>query len=157
MKHKNLRHDTIKSLVSTSIIRNQDELLQALIEKGFELTQATLSRDLKQMKVAKQATEKGEYIYVINTNNNIINTPSKIENNSNATGKGFFSIDFSGNQAVIKTRPGYASSIASDIDTQEFPQILGSIAGDDTVLLIIREEISKEKIIELLSTIGIHF
>ncbi len=148
MRHKNKRHEMIIDVISSSIIRNQEELLQSLIKKGFDLTQATLSRDLKQMKVAKQVTENGEYIYVLPTNS----ITSDTNENYNNTENRFLTIDFSGNLAVIKTRPGYAGSIASDIDEQRSPQILGSIAGDDTVLLIVKEGVTNEEITTLLKS-----
>jgi len=66
---------------------------------------------------------------------------------------GFISIDFSGNLAVIRTRPGYASRLAYDIDIRNFDEILGTIAGDDTILLIVREECSRDEVVEVLSVV----
>ena len=66
---------------------------------------------------------------------------------------GFVSIKFSGNLAVIKTRPGYASSLAYDIDNRDFHEILGTIAGDDTILLVIREGIEQREVVRALSSI----
>lgn len=149
MKNKVNRLEVIRETIHNSTIRNQDELLHALTAKGFSLTQATLSRDLKQLKVAKQATEMGDYAYILPAEINQDLYLSEIKKESNA----FLSIDFSGNMAVIKTKPGYASSIASDIDSNAFPQFLGSIAGDDTVLLIVREGISKEQVLDVLAPI----
>ncbi|MBN2788008.1 MAG: hypothetical protein JXQ69_06770 [Paludibacteraceae bacterium] len=153
MKNKRIRIDAIREIIKNSTIGNQDDLLQALTEKGFSLTQATLSRDLKQMKVAKQPIEGG-YSYIL---------PPEKQRSSNNSGrkegvqslaeKAFLSLDFSGNIAVIKTKPGYAGSIASEIDAKSFTQFLGTIAGDDTILLIIREKISREMVIKTLSTI----
>ena len=152
MKNKKIRLEAIQEIIQTSTIRNHDDLLQALMAKGFEITQATLSRDLKQMKVAKQATEEGNYNYILPKDAQ--NIKDGITHETTEFGdRGFVSIDFSGNLAVIKTRPGYASSIAYDIDNKKLSQILGTIAGDDTVLLIIREGISKENVKEILSTV----
>ena len=152
MKNKKIRLEAIREIINTSTIRNQDDLLQALISKGFELTQATLSRDLKQMKVAKQPTEDGNYTYILPLDTQNIQE-IKTSESTDVVDRGFVSIDFSGNLAVIKTRPGYASSIAYDIDNKQFSQFLGSIAGDDTVLLIIREGISKDIVLEVLSSV----
>ena len=73
--------------------------------------------------------------------------------NDNLIHNGFISIEFSSNIAVIKTRPGYASSLAYDIDNKNFDEILGTIAGDDTILLVIREGYSHSSIKEALSLI----
>ena len=66
---------------------------------------------------------------------------------------GFISLQFSGNIAVIRTRPGYASSMAYDIDNNEFSEILGTIAGDDTIMLVLREGVATSKVRQLLSLI----
>lgn len=153
MKNKKIRHQIIKEIITTSSVGSQDDLLKILVAKGFSLTQATLSRDLKSMKVVKQATEKGEYRYIIPNQTGFVETPASSKTgDSTFAQKGFLSIDFSGNMAVIKTRPGYAAGIASDIDDKSSSEFLGSVAGDDTILLIIREGISRETVLEVLST-----
>ena len=138
MKKKANRLDAIKMIISSKEVGSQEELLQALAAEGFELTQATLSRDLKQLKVAKAASMNGKYVYVL---------PNDIMNN------GFISLQFSGNIAVIKTRPGYASSMAYDIDNREFGDILGTIAGDDTIMLVLREGAEPKMVRNFLSLI----
>lgn len=154
MKNKANRLNTIKMLISSSEIGNQDELLTILQNHGFELTQATLSRDLKQLKVAKAATPSGNYVYVLpndamyrRTSADLVITPNMPINN------GYRSISFSGNIAVIKTKPGYAGCIAYDIDKADIAEILGTIAGDDTILLILQENISRLYIREQLSKV----
>ncbi len=153
MKSKNSRLDAIKIIISKNEIGSQEELLQALSKEGFSLTQATLSRDLKQLKVAKAASMNGNYVYVL-PNNTMYKrmTDPKLDNDS-LIHNGFVSIEFSSNIAVIKTRPGYASSLAYDIDNKNFDEILGTIAGDDTILLVIREGYSHSSIKEALSLI----
>ena len=152
MKKKTDRLDAIKMIVSSKEISSQDELLQALKTEGFDLTQATLSRDLKQMKVAKAANTNGKYVYVLPNDimykrNNIV-TASEMLMNS-----GFVSLQFSGNIAVIRTRPGYASSMAYDIDNRECPAILGTIAGDDTIMLVLHEAASHDEVRIFLSQV----
>lgn len=152
MKKKTNRLDAIKMIVSSKEISSQDELLQALKTEGFDLTQATLSRDLKQMKVAKAANTNGKYVYVLPNDimykrNNIV-TASEMLMNS-----GFVSLQFSGNIAVIRTRPGYASSMAYDIDNRECPAILGTIAGDDTIMLVLHEAASHDEVRIFLSQV----
>lgn len=152
MKNKILRHQIIKDIISNSSVGSQEDLLHELTAKGFSLTQATLSRDLKSMKVIKQANELGEYQYILPAEFLRVEvSPQKVVDSSFAQ-KGFLSIEFSGNMAVMKTRPGYAAGIASDIDAKAYAEILGTIAGDDTILLILRELVGRETVLDVLST-----
>lgn len=151
MKVKTNRLETLKLLISSGEYGSQEEVLVALKKEGFTLTQATLSRDLKQLKVAKAASMNGKYVYVLpnETMYKRIHKPLSAAEMMMTTG--FISINFSGNIAVIKTRPGYASSIAYNIDTSEMPEILGTIAGDDTIIVVIKEGVSHEEVTESLS------
>lgn len=152
MKKKANRLDAIKMIISSKEVGSQDELLQALGEEGFELTQATLSRDLKQLKVAKAANINGRYVYVLPNDimykRNNDQSPSEMLMYS-----GFVSLQFSANIAVIRTRPGYASSMAYDIDNREYEGILGTIAGDDTIMLVLHEHTSHKEVRQFLSSI----
>ena len=139
MKSKNSRLDAIKLIISSKEIGSQDELLQELSKEGYVLTQATLSRDLKQLKVAKAASMNGNYVYVLPNNTMYKRMTEQHSVHEMMRYNGFISIEFSGNIAVIRTRPGYASSLAYDIDNREFDEILGTIAGDDTIMLVMRE------------------
>ena len=153
MKNKNSRLDSIKIIISSKEIGSQEELLNELAKEGFVLTQATLSRDLKQLKVAKAASMNGNYVYVL-PNNTMYKRSTEVHNASEMLmTNGFVSIRFSANLAVIKTRPGYASSLAYDIDMQELYQIIGTIAGDDTIILVIREGITKSEVIQALTSV----
>lgn len=147
MKKKATRLDTIKMIISCKEISSQDELLQQLKKEGLEVTQATLSRDLKQLKVAKASSMTGKYVYVLPNSTVYRRLP---ENDSPIREmmkyNGFISIHFSFNIAVIRTRPGYASSLAYDIDNQNIEEIVGTIAGDDTIMLVIKEGITHEEV-----------
>ena len=152
MSTKTERLDTIKIIISSQEISSQEELLQALAREGFELTQATLSRDLKQLQVAKAANAAGKYVYVLL--NDIMYKRSRVYDASEMlVNNGFVSLHFSGNIAVIRTRPGYASSMAYDIDNRECEAILGTIAGDDTIMLVVKEDVSHEEVRRYLSDI----
>ena len=142
----------IKMIISSKEVGSQEELLQELNREGFELTQATLSRDLKQLKVAKAASMNGKYVYVL-PNNIMYKRSTDQSAGEMLRNNGFISLQFSGNIAVIRTRPGYASSMAYDIDNNEFSEILGTIAGDDTIMLVLREGVAISKIRQLLSLI----
>ena len=143
MKNKSNRLDAIKIIISSKEIGSQEELLQELSREGFSLTQATLSRDLKQLKVAKAASMNGNYVYVLPNNTMYKRMTESHSASEMLQHNGFISIEFSGNIAVIKTRPGYASSLAYDIDNKELHEIIGTIAGDDTIMLVLREGVSK--------------
>jgi transcriptional regulator of arginine metabolism len=153
MKIKNNRLEALRLIISSQQLGSQDELLNALQKEGFKLTQATLSRDLKQLKVAKAASMSGNYVYVLpnETMYKRVSTPNSIREMMKVPG--FVSINFSGNLGIIKTRPGYASSIAWNIDNSDVPEILGTIAGDDTIFIVIKEGIKHQEIVDALSDI----
>ena len=153
MKEKNNRLEALRLIISSQQLGSQDELLNALQKEGFRLTQATLSRDLKQLKVAKAATMSGNYVYVLPNESMYkrISTPTSVREMMQIPG--FVSITFSGNMGVIKTRPGYASAIAWNIDRSELPQILGTIAGDDNIFIVIKEGVSHREVTEALSEV----
>ena len=151
MKVKNDRLEALRLIISSQQLGSQEELLQALQREGFKLTQATLSRDLKQLKVAKAATMGGNYVYVL-PNDALY---KRVSNNTSIREmmqmQGIVSINFSGNMAVIKTHTGYASALAWNIDRSNLPQILGTVAGGDTIFLVIKEGVSHQEVIEALN------
>ena len=153
MKVKNNRLEALRLIISSQQLGSQDELLTALQKEGFKLTQATLSRDLKQLKVAKAASMSGNYVSVLpnETMYKRVSTPNSIREMMKVPG--FVSINFSGNIGIIKTRPGYASSIAWNIDNSDIPEILGTIAGDDTIFIVIKEGVKHQQVINALSDV----
>jgi transcriptional regulator of arginine metabolism len=153
MKVKNNRLEALRLIISSQQLGSQDELLNALQKEGFKLTQATLSRDLKQLKVAKAASMSGNYVYVLpnETMYKRVSSPNSIREMMKVPG--FISINFSGNIGIIKTRPGYASSIAWNIDNSDLPEILGTIAGDDTIFIVIKEGIRHQEVVDALSDV----
>lgn len=153
MKIKTSRMEALKMLISSQELGSQEEVLQALAKEGYTVTQATLSRDLKQLKVAKAASTNGRYVYVLPNETMYKRVPNPRSAREMLMTSGFTSINFSGNMIVIKTRPGYASSIAYNIDNSDIPQILGTIAGDDTIFLVKKEGTREKDIIDLLAEI----
>jgi transcriptional regulator of arginine metabolism len=153
MKVKNDRLEALRMIISSQELGSQDELLEALKKEGFQLTQATLSRDLKQLKVAKAATMSGNYVYVLPNESMYkrVSTHSSVREMMQIPG--FISIHFSGNMGVIKTRPGYASAIAWNIDRSDIPEILGTIAGDDNIFIVIKEGVSHKEVTEALKDV----
>ena len=153
MKVKCSRLETLKMLISSHELSSQEEVLKALQKEGYKLTQATLSRDLKQLKVAKAASMNGKYVYVL-PNETMYKRVSKPRTlREMMMSPGFVSINFSSNMVVIKTRPGYASSIAYNIDNSDIPEILGTIAGDDTIFLVKKDGAEEDDIINALAEI----
>lgn len=151
MKTKNDRIEMLKMLISSNELGSQEEVLNALAREGFKVTQATLSRDFKQLKVAKAASMNGKYVYVL-PNETMYRRVSSLRSASEMVRlPGFLSINFSGNMGVIRTRPGYASSIAYNIDNGHIEEILGTIAGDDTIFIVIKEGATQEQVVTKLS------
>ena len=146
MKEKNERLATLKMLISSHELSSQHEVLQALRKEGYHVTQATLSRDFKQLKVAKAASMNGKYVYVLPNETMYKRIHKPISPLEMLQTPGFISINFSGNIGIIKTRPGYASSLAYNIDNADFPEILGTIAGDDTIFIVIDEKSNPEEL-----------
>ena len=146
MAQKNDRLETLRMLFSSQELCSQDDVLKALGKEGFHVTQATLSRDMKQLKVAKAAMANGKYIYVLPTETMYKRVQKPMTAREMLLTSGFMSITFSGNMGVIKTRPGYASSIAYNIDKARIDTILGTIAGDDTIFIVIDEKATAEEV-----------
>lgn len=153
MRHKNDRLDTLRMLFSSRELCSQEDVLKALRKEGFHVTQATLSRDMKQLKVAKAAMANGKYIYVLPTETMYKRVQKPMTAREMLLTSGFMSIQFSGNMGVIRTRPGYASSIAYSIDNSKLDSILGTIAGDDTIFIVLAEDVSHHEVVESLSYI----
>lgn len=151
VKQKNDRLEVLRLIISSRQMGSQEELLNALRKEGFFVTQATLSRDLKQLKVAKASTMKGTYVYVLPNDTLYHRVGAQLTVREMMQRNGVLNVRFSGNMCVIKTRPGYASSIASNIDQADVPDVLGTVAGYDSILMVIAEGVTKEQVIEELN------
>ncbi len=149
MSQKVSRQSAIKDVIKSGTISSQEEMLRELKEQGFNLTQATLSRDLKTMKIIK-VHQEGAYKYVIP---NELEVDLPISKGINFMADGFKSIEFSNNIAVIKTLPAYAGSIAAVIDSAKTKEILGTVAGDDTIFIVMRDNVDYRQLKEALINI----
>ena len=153
MKNRKRRVELIVDLIKNNCIGSQEELSKMLSDNGYNVTQATLSRDLKLLKTTKVPTDRGTYMYILPDSNTIkdkLLASGQLNMNSNYQ-SGFISLEFSGNIAVIKTRNGYASGLAYDIDMSRAPEILGTIAGTDTIFVVMREGLTHEQAREIFS------
>lgn len=156
MKIKNSRLEAIRLILSTKEVGSQEELLNELAKDGFKLTQATLSRDLHQLRVVKSVGAEGRYKYVLPRSSQYRYEGAQgdvrpVQLQSDSTG--YQSIKFSGNIAVIHTKPSYAGTLAYHIDNCDFAEIIGTIAGDDTIMIIMAEGTSRTTLLRSLRTV----
>ena len=126
------RHNKIMEIIGSCHIETQEELIDQLRAAGFDVTQATISRDIRELKLVKVMSETGEYKYIL---------PKSGENDgrhvySKALSGSIKSVDCALNDIVIKTYPGLANAVAAGIDSLHEHDILGCVAGDDTIILI---------------------
>ncbi len=145
MRERQNRLSKIKELIKIHRIDSQDMLLELLVKEGYTVTQATLSRDLKMLKVGKISDGWSGYYYAL-PDNDLISESEK--SYIQDVRRGVLSIEFSNNIGVIKTRQGHADSVALALDILSIPEILGTVAGDDTIFIILREGMTKEDLLE---------
>ena len=131
---KTKRQSKILELIKKNDIETQDELLSYLLEDGFAVTQATVSRDIREMKLTKIATSGGKQKYTVL--NDLGDDMS--EKYVRVLKDGYMSMDMAQNILVIKTVSGMASAVCASIDAMHIHEIVGSIAGDDTIMCAIR-------------------
>ncbi len=138
------RQKRILELVNAHEIETQEKLAKKLRESGFNVTQATVSRDVKELQLIKQPGSSGRSCYTQNTN---IEAPIS-ERFRKILRETILSIDAAGNMIVIKTLSGCASAAGEAIDTSNFPEIIGSLAGDNTIFMVIRSEEAVEGLLK---------
>lgn len=131
---KRNRQEAILRVISQYEVETQQELAQRLKEEGFEVTQATVSRDIRDMKLSKMPTGEGHQKYV-RFHNDEKHLSGKYVN---VLKEGFVSIDMAQNILIVKTVSGMAMAVAAAIDAMKYPEIVGSIAGDDTIMMAVR-------------------
>ena len=151
MENRQQRMRVIVQILNAQVISNQEQLTRALSQQGIEVTQATLSRDLRDLRAEKKVMDNGVMKYTIPTNpkieRRVLGMDSEIARLS------IRSVDFCGQFAVVKTKPGFANAVASDIDDRGQDYVSGTVAGDDTILVIPREGISKDMLREFLRAV----
>lgn len=143
----------VRQLVTNTVVASQEDLLSQLQERGFSVTQATLSRDIKELKIAKVPDATGGYRYQLPALHVQPAATQPTIDGENLLRTGVHSIEFSGQLAVVKTRPGYASMVADLIDSRRTPEIMGTLAGDDTVLLVLRQSAAQHDVLRSLGAI----
>ncbi len=147
MKERQSRLKAIKNLIKNSTIESQDDLQSLLLKEGYDVTQATLSRDLKLLKVAKVPDGQNGYMYAL---------PGEGENAESEAIyvqdflRGYVSIDFSGNIVVIKTFSGHANTVCNALDNLNMEEVLGTVAGDNCMFACIKEGVSGDEFMKKL-------
>ncbi|MGG1618598.1 transcriptional regulator AhrC/ArgR [Paenibacillus sp. NRS-1782] len=143
---KGQRHIKIREIISQREIETQDDLVGALRKAGFQVTQATVSRDIKELLLIKVPMDDGRYKYSMPSDQRY-NPAQKLKR---TLVDNFLHIDYTTNLIVMKCLPGTANSIAALLDNIEWPEIMGTISGDDTILIICRSEENSEAIVNRL-------
>ena len=135
---KNKRQEKIISLITRYEIETQEELIGMLYKEGFQVTQATVSRDIRELKLTKVLTGRGSYRYTVPSNNE--SGPSIKFNR--ALINSIINVDYALNNIVIKTYPGLATAVATGLASIDSNDILGCVAGDDTIIMVVKSESS---------------
>ena len=134
---KDERQKKILNIIAEHSVENQTDLLHYLQEAGFDCTQATVSRDIRDLHISKQAGATGVYRYVAARKTGSLNVAEKLRT---IFRESISTVDCAGNIVVLKTMPGLAGAACAAVDSMNISFIVGSIAGDDTVFLVLRGE-----------------
>ena len=146
---KATRQNKILEIIGKYDVETQDDLINMLAKEGFTVTQATISRDIRELKLSKVLTGRGTYRYVQGGHKHI---DSNVRFNT-ALADSIQRGDYASNIIVIKTFPGLAPAVATGIDSVHLPEILGCIAGDDTIMVVSRDSESAAEIADKLKNI----
>ena len=133
---KSQRQAKIMEIISTRNVETQEQLLAALQQEGCRGTQATISRDIKDLRIVKELTSLGTYRYAVSTNEVVGSFTSKLNTIFRECVVGY---DYAQNIIVIRTLPGLASAAGSAIDAMSLSRVVGTLAGDDTVMVVMRD------------------
>lgn len=140
MKEK--RQRAILDIIANHMIETQEQLLAELKKRGFRCTQATISRDMKELQLIKELTPTGSYRYAVSIHQNRRDFNDRLRN---VFREGVTSVDLAQNIIVLKTMPGLANAAAAALDGMDIEEMVGSLAGDDTALLVMRTNQAAEQ------------
>lgn len=139
---KNARQSEILNIVQNVEVETQEQLLDELRARGFSATQATISRDIKELRLVKELTGRGRYRYAQSERKSSASTDTRLRN---IFKEGVTAVDVAQNIVVVKTMPGLASAACSALDGMEISGMVGSLAGDDTGILIMRDNATAQQ------------
>ncbi|WP_026105018.1 transcriptional regulator AhrC/ArgR [Halalkalibacterium ligniniphilum] len=134
--NKGQRHIKIREIIANNEVETQDELVERLKNAGYNVTQATVSRDIKELHLVKVPMLDGRYKYSLPADQRF----NPLQKLKRALVDSFVSIDRSDNLIVMKTLPGNANAVAALIDNLDWPEIMGTVSGDDTMLIICKSK-----------------
>ena len=141
---KSERQAAIVDLITRYEIETQEDMIEKLREAGYDVTQATVSRDIRELKLSKVQSSSGGYRYVKNT----VRQPAANVKFNSAVVDSITGVDYAENIIVLKTYPGLGMAVASGVDALNLPKILGCIGGDDTIIIVARDKESAKDISE---------
>ncbi len=144
------RQGKIAEIIRRYEIETQEELVRKLQEQGFSVTQATISRDIREMHLSKVSTGNGKICYVLPESQ----TEGSAEKYGRILKEGFVSCNSAGNLVVIRTSPGIAMAVATAIDDLSWDEVMGCIAGDDTIFCAVHNEEEARQVKERISKIA---
>ena len=133
---KSQRQAKIMEIISNQNVETQEQLLKLLQEAGFHCTQATISRDIKDLRIVKELTSLGTYRYTTSSNEVAGSFSARLNTIFKECVTG---VDYAQNIIVIRTLPGLASAAGSAVDAMVFSSVVGTLAGDDTVMIVMRD------------------
>lgn len=139
---KGQRHIKIREIITKKEIETQDELVDSLKRAGYNVTQATVSRDIKELHLVKVPLPDGRYKYSLPADNRF----NPLQKLKRTLSDSFVNIDFADHLVVLKTLPGNANAVAALIDNLDWEEIMGTISGDDTILIVCRNKKQSENV-----------
>ena len=139
---KSERQSEILKIIKAGDVETQEQLLTMLEERGYRATQATISRDIKELRLVKELTRRGGYLYTVNEQRTGSAADMRLRN---IFKEGVISVEYAQNIVVIRSMPGTANAVLAALDSMEIPKMLGSLAGDDTGILIMRDTVAAEE------------
>ena len=145
MGKKNERLSLIKRIISEELIGSQEELIQHLERRGVHATQSTLSRDFKEINISKMPHPEKGYIYV-----SAEHIASRTELGTSNLGDAILDVKFSANVGVIITKSGYANAVGVIVDSRKSHDVLGTVAGDNTIIMVLREGAEHDSVMAML-------
>ncbi len=147
---KNKRQNEILSIISQKIVYTQEDLQNELLALGYNVTQSTVSRDIKELRLIKTHDSEGNYRYVSTVAKSMLNGESHYRD---LFTKAVKSVDYALNNVVIKTHSGMASTACVALDNMFGDTMLGSLAGDDTIIIVTRSEMHSKILIDKINNI----
>ncbi|GAA4709763.1 transcriptional regulator AhrC/ArgR [Brevibacillus fulvus] len=142
--NKGQRHIRIREIIANYEVETQDELVDRLRAAGFNVTQATVSRDIKELHLIKVPLPDGRYKYSLPVEQKF----NPVQKMKRILLDSFVSIDYAENLIVLKTLPGNANAVAALIDSAQWPEVMGTVSGDDTILIICRSKDAGAEVVQ---------